>query len=131
MYAIINPILIFFKPDNPYYIRYLFIHPYYSSLNIADDIEHLIIIFDFSVLKVHVRFCNRRGCGSTPVQLRFPERGTQLMCATFIIQVAFSSVKMVFYSVTLALFSRVSYFSGTEYTSVIYSVILCYFIGDD
>ena len=41
------------------------------------------------------------------------------MCAMFIILVAFASVKMVFDSVPLALFSRASGLIGTEYTAVL------------
>ena len=43
-----------------------------------------------------------------------------MMCAMFIILVAFASVKMAFDSVPLALFSRASGLIGTEYTSVRY-----------
>ena len=39
-----------------------------------------------------------------------------MMCAMFIILVVFASVKMAFYSVPLALFSRASGLIGTEYT---------------
>ena len=39
-----------------------------------------------------------------------------MMCAMFIILVAFASVKMAFDSVPLALFSRASGLIGTEYT---------------
>ena len=38
------------------------------------------------------------------------------MCAMFLILVVFASVKMAFYSVPLALFSRASGLIGTEYT---------------
>ena len=40
-----------------------------------------------------------------------------MMCAMFIILVAFASVKMAFDSVPLALFSRASGLIGTEYTN--------------
>ena len=49
-----------------------------------------------------------------------------MMCAMFIILVAFASVKMAFDSVPLALFSRASGLIGTEYTSksAILSIVL-------